>query len=211
MKIRDVLLLGILMLSTGLAWSGNPLSVEDQRMSKSEFVLRTEMRRLWTEQGEWLRTYIVSRLSDLPNAKKIASRLMRNQEQIGRALKPFYGRAAGRQMTILLKENINIIESLIGTLRMNDKNLYEQKKEAWVANANAIAIFLNSANPRYFQFDEVRVAFRSLVDLTAREINSHLANDWDTNIAVHEDLVEQGVKVADQLSDGLVKQFPSKF
>jgi hypothetical protein len=42
-----------------------------------------------------------------------ANRLMKNQDDIGRAIAGYYGPAAGQQLTTLLKEHISIAVDLI--------------------------------------------------------------------------------------------------
>ena len=49
------------------------------------------LRDLWTAHTEWTRTYIISSVANLPDIKYVAQRLLLNQEEIGNAIKPFYG------------------------------------------------------------------------------------------------------------------------
>jgi hypothetical protein len=66
------------------------------------------MRKLWTDHVVWTRDYIIAAVGDQPDAKAAATRLMKNQEDIGNAVATFYGAPAGRQLTTLLKEHITI-------------------------------------------------------------------------------------------------------
>src|SRR5205085_2431753 len=70
--------------------------------------LRQDMRKLWTDHVVWTRDYIVAAVGDQPDAQAAANRLMKNQEDIGNAIAGYYGSAAGQQLTMLLKEHINI-------------------------------------------------------------------------------------------------------
>ena len=45
--------------------------------------LRTAMRKLWTDHVVWTRDYIIAAVDDKPDATAAASRLMKNQEDIG--------------------------------------------------------------------------------------------------------------------------------
>src|SRR5687768_7067325 len=56
--------------------------------------LRAAMRRLWEDHIVWTRMFIVSSVAGLPDAGPAAERLLRNQAEIGDAVKPFYGEAA---------------------------------------------------------------------------------------------------------------------
>jgi hypothetical protein len=61
----------------------------------------------------WTRDYIIAAVGDQPDAKGAATRLMKNQEDIGNAEATFYGAPAGQRLTTLLKEHITIAVDLI--------------------------------------------------------------------------------------------------
>ena len=64
------------------------------------------MRRLWVDHVTWTRLFIVSFAADLPDLQATTDRLLQNQTDIGDAVKPFYGKAAGNQLTDLLTQHI---------------------------------------------------------------------------------------------------------
>src|SRR5687767_12634692 len=64
------------------------------------------MQRLWVDHVTWTRLFIVSFVGDLPDLQATTDRLLQNQVDIGDAVKPFYGDAAGDQLTALLEEHI---------------------------------------------------------------------------------------------------------
>ena len=64
------------------------------------------MRKLWEDHITWTRLFIVSASADLPDKQATTERLLRNQQDIGDAIKPFYGRAAGERLSALLTEHI---------------------------------------------------------------------------------------------------------
>ena len=49
------------------------------------------MRKLWEDHITWTRLFIVSASADLPDSRPTTERLLRNQQDIGDAIKPFYG------------------------------------------------------------------------------------------------------------------------
>src|SRR5262252_6162027 len=66
--------------------------------------LHWDMRKLWSDHVIWTRDYIVAAVGDRPDAQAAANRLMKNQDDIGAAAASFYGKAAGDELTRLLKE-----------------------------------------------------------------------------------------------------------
>jgi CTP:molybdopterin cytidylyltransferase MocA len=70
-------------------------------MSEAISSLRAAMRRLWADHVIWTRQYVVAAVGDTPDAQAAAGRLLKNQEDIGNAVVPFYGEAAGAGLTDL--------------------------------------------------------------------------------------------------------------
>src|SRR5438270_13011392 len=66
--------------------------------------LRDTMRELWTAHVAYTRFYIIESIAGLPEAPVTAARLLRNQDDIGDAIKPFYGDDAGNQLSALLRQ-----------------------------------------------------------------------------------------------------------
>src|SRR5687768_11167336 len=84
------------------------------------FALKTAMRKLWTEHVIWTREYIVAAIAGTPDADAAATRLLRNQDDIGQAIVPLYGAAAGTKLTQLLKEHILIAVDLLAAAKKGD-------------------------------------------------------------------------------------------
>ena len=54
------------------------------------------MRKLWEDHVTWTRLAVISLTTDSPDTEATVGRLLRNQIDIGNAVKPFYGAAAGK-------------------------------------------------------------------------------------------------------------------
>ena len=81
------------------------------------------MRQLWEDHITWTRLVIVSAatLPDaLPDLDPTVQRLLRNQDDIGDAIKPFYGDAAGEELSRLLREHITLAAELIAAAKAGD-------------------------------------------------------------------------------------------
>ena len=81
--------------------------------------LRTAMRRLWADHAIWTRQYIIAAVAGTPDAEAAAARLLRNQEDIGNAIVPYYGEEAGAALTKYLKEHILIAVDLVAAAKEN--------------------------------------------------------------------------------------------
>jgi hypothetical protein len=172
------------------------------------------MRKLWEDHITWTRLVIVSAatLPDaLPDLDPTVQRLLRNQDDIGDAIKPFYGDAAGGELSTLLREHITLAADLIFAAKAGDTAGVEEKSEAWYANANEIADFLAAANPKHWPAKEMRAMMREHLDLTLAEAVARLEGRYEDDIEIYDEVHVQILGMADMLSDGIIAQFPAKF
>jgi hypothetical protein len=169
------------------------------------------MRKLWEDHVTWTRLYIVSAVAGLPDAQPAAERLLRNQSDIGDAIKPFYGEAAGEGLTALLRPHILIAAELVKAAKAGDTAGVQAASARWYANADEIADFLNAANPANWPKATLRAEMHHHLDLTLQEAQARLKGDWAADIAAYDAVHQHILGMADVLSNGLVRQFPRKF
>lgn len=175
----------------------------------SPATLRQNMRKLWTDHVVWTRAYIVAAVSDQPDQEAAANRLMKNQEDIGAAVGQFYGKAAGDQLTALLKEHITIAVDLIKAAKAGDKSGQDAADRKWKDNATAIADFLSKANPNWPRATLVEMMNVHLSTTTA-EVVARLQKNWEADVRAYDAVYDHILKMADALADGIAKQFPEK-
>ena len=169
------------------------------------------MRKLWEDHVTWTRLYIVSAIADLPDAAPAAERLLQNQDDIGDAVKPFYGEAAGDALTALLRPHILIAAELVEAAKAGDSVRIGAASERWYANSDEIADFLSAANPDNWPREAMRAEMRHHLDLTLQEALARLRGDWTADIAAYDTVHEHILGMADVLSNGIIRQFPRKF
>jgi hypothetical protein len=176
----------------------------------SSVALKQDMRKLWTDHVVWTRDYIIAAVGDQPDAKAAADRLMKNQEDIGKAVATFYGAAAGQQLTTLLKEHIAIAVDLIKAAKAGDKAGQQQADSRWQQNAVQIAEFLSKANPHWPK-DALTDLMKRHLSTTTNEVVARLNKDWEADVRAFDEVYAHILHMADALSEGIVKQFPNKF
>lgn len=176
-----------------------------------ELEFRSEMRRLWEDHIVWTRMAIVSFAADLPDFSATAERLLRNQDDIGDAIEPFYGRAAGDQLAALLREHILIAVDVLAAAKAGDQPALAEALARWDANAVDIATFLDAANPDNWPLDEMVAMMREHLDLTTQEAVARLNGDSAADIAAYDAVHVQALAMADMLSTGIIAQFPHRF
>jgi hypothetical protein len=170
-----------------------------------------QMRKLWEDHITWTRLAIVTFADGSAGFDATATRLLQNQTDLGNAIKPFYGQAAGNTLTALLRDHIAIAVELLQAVKSGDTAAFEDAKARWYANANDIADFLSSANPRFWPRAEMRAAMTEHLDQTLAEAAHELAGDYSASVADYEEVHRHILDMADLLSSGIIRQFPARF
>jgi len=172
--------------------------------------LRVPMRKLWQDHVLWTRLVIVSMAAGLPDATPTTERLLRNQNEIGNAVKPYYGATAGNKLTALLRTHIQQAAAVISAAKANNTARLETAKRDWFANADQIADFLSAANPHNWPRSQMRQMMRDHLNLTLAEATDQLQGHYGQSVADYDRVEDEILKMADALSDGIAKQFPNK-
>ncbi|HET8713959.1 MAG TPA: hypothetical protein VFM23_09805 [Gemmatimonadales bacterium] len=294
------------------------------------------MRELWTDHIVYTRSLIVSTTAGLPDTAEVLQRLMRTQDEMGEAFKPYYGDENSTKLTSLLRNHIQLAGKALGAAkgtspteagmngmnmrdsaasyrmggdtvssradstkinsqnpnvaqRMNDTtkaspdttkaardrqgriqgdttkakqpnarvtgdtmsqrlpsnqygnvrqdsaaqgNVYAQGQPGQIsgqpaaqvdttqlnqavaalkASGDSIATFLAQANPRGFRRETLSSALQMHIDLLLKQVNAQVKKDWSGSIAAYDESFRQTMQMADMLSEGIMKQFPSRF
>jgi hypothetical protein len=173
--------------------------------------LRMEMRKLWEDHITWTRMAIVSLEGGTPDTSATVARLLRNQVDIGSALKPFYGKRAGDAVTKLLREHILIAADVIAAAKAGDGTQLAYAQARWADNADQIAAALDAVNPRFWKLAEMRAEMHRHLALTTQEAVARLQQNWTGDVAAYDRVHRHILHMADMLSDGIVRQFPQRF
>lgn len=172
--------------------------------------LRNAMRQLWEEHIVYTRNFIISALGDLGDTDKVAERLLRNQDDIGNAVKPFYGEEAGKKLAALLRDHILIAADIVKAAKAGNNDGVANGEKRWHANADEISVFLSGANPNWPKATLTDMLYKHL-DFTTTEVVSRLKKDWPADIEAYDKGHAHMLMFADALTSGIVKQFPKKF
>ena len=186
-------------------------SVQGATMPTKEFDLRQDMRKLWEDHITWTRLAVISLTTGSPDTNATVARLLRNQTDIGNAIKPYFGTAAGNELTSLLRQHILIAADLIAVAKKGDKAGVTAQQARWTANADQIATLLSSANPVSWKLGAMKTMMHDHLRLTTDEVVARLQHNWAADVRAYDRIHVQILHMADMLSEGLVKQFPSRF
>jgi hypothetical protein len=183
----------------------------DATLSAKAVALRDAMNRLWEDHITWTRQVIVDFAAGLPDLEAAEARLLRNQADIGNAIKPFYGTAAGSTLTALLRAHILQAVDVLEAAKAGDRAKLKTASATWYANGRQIAAFLTRANPHEWPLAMTTSMMNRHLALTTKEAVARLQGNWAADVAAYDQVHAEILHMADMLSDGIVAQFPNRF
>jgi hypothetical protein len=202
-------------LALGTAAAHNTVAADHaaptRALTAREVRFHDTMRKLWEDHITWTRLAIVSFAGGLPDLQVTEARLLANQVDIGNAIKPYYGRGAGNRLTALLKEHILGAVALLQAAKTGDQTQIANASAAWYANANQIADFLHAANPHHWPRATMRAMMKTHLDQTLAEAQHRFQGRYADDIRDYEAVHRHILEMADMLSAGIIRQFPSRF
>ena len=209
--------LAALAVSNGMAHAhGDPAAHEHHAATSATLApkavaLKGDMRKLWEDHITWTRLAIISLEGGTPDTGATVARLLRNQRDIGNALKPFYGKPAGDAVTRKLREHILIAADVIAAAKAGDRTKLANAQARWTKNADEVAAVLHRVNPRHWKLATVKAEMRMHLKLTTEEAVAHLKGDWVADVAAYDKVHRHILHMSDLLTNGLVAQFPRRF
>ncbi len=218
MNVKNKWLLA-LSLTLALVFSMTPLVVVQAKageekgttcLSPKMVQLKVDMQKVWIDHTIWTRSYIVSAVSNRPDQKDVLDRLLRNQQDIGNVIKPYYGEAAGNKLADLLREHILIAGKIVAAAKAGNQADVKKLEAVWHTNADDIAKFLSAANPNW-QFKTLQDMLYTHLQLITEIVLNCIKGDWKADIAATDKNEIHMIHLADILTEGIVKQFPEKF
>jgi hypothetical protein len=180
-------------------------------LSQKSVAFHADMRKLWEDHITWTRLAIISLEGGTPDTKATVTRLLKNQSDLGNAIKPFYGAKAGNALTRDLRSHILIAADLIAAAKEGDKAKLADAQARWVKNADDIAALLHGANPGHWPLATLKDEMHMHLQLTTQEAVAHLQGKWAADVAAYDRVHRHILHMSDVLADGIVAQFPARF
>jgi len=185
-------------------------SQQSTTSTSAQIGLYTAMSHLWAQHMEWTDATVVAFAEGSPALTPTLNRLLQNQADIGNAIKPFYGNAAGDQLTTLLKQHINDAVPVLTAAKAGDTAALNTAVDAWYGNAKAIGDFLAVANPHWKQAD-MEAMMKLHITQTIAYATDALGGDYVKEIVDYGTAEQHMQEMSDMLSAGIIQQFPKQF
>jgi hypothetical protein len=170
-----------------------------------------QMRALWEAHGAWTHMVIVSFVGNLPNLTAEEQVLLHNEVDIGNAVKPYYGTAAGNKLTKLLKEHILGVVNVLVAAKSGDKTKLARAEAAWFVNGRQIADFLHAADPRFLSRSAARKMMNVHLDQVIQQGVDELKGHYAADARAFGPYIRHILDMAAMISGGIIRQFPARF
>lgn len=206
--VYPLAIIGVSAICYSLLASGTETKVSNDTAAGAE--LRVSMRRLWDDHVVWTRNVIFNIIDDLPGTDEAVQRLLKNQDHIGNAIKPYYGEEAGNALTALLHTHITQAADLLKATKKDDNVSFERINKMWKANADEIATFLSNANPN-LKLEEMKKMMQDHLTLTLNEVTARKKKDYPGDVIAFDRVDTEIMQMSDMISMAIMKQFPDKF
>jgi hypothetical protein len=150
-------------------------------------------------------------LGNLPNLPAEERVLLHNQVNIGNAVKPYYGTAAGNKLTSLLKAHILGAVKVLEAAKSGSQSELARAEAAWFENGRQIADFLHHADPRFLSLPAARKMMKVHLAQVIQQAVDELQGKYLADARAFAPYIRHLLHMADMISGGIIQQLPAKF
>jgi hypothetical protein len=181
-------------------------------LNSSKYIeLNNAMHLLWTDHMNWTYATVKAYFHDQESLQPTLERLLQNQQDIGAAIVPYYGQAAGDALASLLTTHIEQAVPVLQAAQAGDQAALDIALSNWHANAKEIANFLSAANPENWPTLELEGMMMHHINTTVTYSVDLLEGDFQGSIENYQHAYDHMMEMAEKLSQGIALQFPDRF
>lgn len=164
------------------------------------------MRELWEYYGTYTERAIVDLVAGNPDTSAVIATLLQHQTDICNAVTPFYGAAGGEALTKLLMTHINDAVAVLKAAKGRQRRRHQE------GLGRQIASFLHKANTRNWPLGALQTVMRIDLNQVIGLAVDQIKGKYTAAIALYKAHIDHlNVGMADMLSNGIIKQFSTKF
>ncbi len=189
----------------------SPMCETCSKSNSPQEQLHTAMQKLWADHMVWTYATVDAYYHNPTAFQPSLDRLLQNQKDIGAAIVPYYGQAAGDKLAELLTIHIKQAVPVLAAAKNNDKPGLDKALADWYANAKDIANFLTSANPKNWPATATEPMMKTHIDQTTGYAVALLKNDYAGAIKTFDEASKHMSEMGTVLANGIINQYPDKF
>ena len=168
----------------------------------SDTTLRDTLRMLWEAHIFWTRLAILSIVFDLPDADVVTNRLLSNPGDFANLLTPYIGKNNATMFDKLLTSHLVIASQLVKAAKAGDTSVADNYEKQWYANADEIARFLSSVNPKWSESKWKNMLYEHLAETKSEAVNM-LQKNYQASINDFASIEPEALEMAEYMYQGL--------
>ncbi len=170
--------------------------------TNSDTTLRDTLRMLWEAHIFWTRLAILSIVFDLPDADVVTNKLLSNPGDFANLLTPYIGKNNATMFDKLLTSHLVIASQLVKAAKAGDSAAAADYVKQWYANADEIARFLSSVNPKWSESKWKNMLYEHLADTKSEAVNM-LQKNYQASINDFASIEPEALEMAEYMYQGL--------
>jgi hypothetical protein len=174
---------------------------QENNSAISDFRLKS--RSLWNDHISYTRNVIISSIANLPDVSDVSSRLLRNQEDIGLLISPYYSFEEVATLVALLKQHIVIAVDVL--------NDVEGARNNWYLNGVELLNHMSSMNRVFWPVSSTEPLWSRHMVFTSEEMSARKAQDWPRDILNYDNNHLTINQFSDLFANGVIYQNMEKF
>ena len=178
-----------------------------QRFLPSQVEISNTIRSLFVDNARWLRNMILSEVLNLPNKDAIKERLDQVAYDASVLFSRFYGQEEATRAQQIYLDYFDNVHDLIEAYLKNDITDIEQHRANLYQDVDEFSQLLSRVN-RYWDYETLRTLFYIMVNDTINQIENIVRQEFQNDIAAYDQFFNQIYRVSDELTYGILKQFP---
>ena len=174
--------------------------------------LRLALRDLWQGHIFWVRNVVLlTKLGDKEGAKVAEEQVVQDAKDIASSVVPYYGKEAGDKLFTLLAGHYGAVKDSMNAVYSGNKQAENVAMGKMTKNADEIATFLSSANPKNWSKEALVSALAAHAGFHMAQIGQINTKDFSAEAKTWAAMKKQVNEIADVLANGIIKQFPQRF
>lgn len=175
-----------------------------------EFELRMNVRAVWVDEAQWMRSYIVAALAPTQGSsisEITEHRLVLSEASAAESLSLFVAPADESKVMQLLAEHATGLRNVVAAGPGVGRSGVPSPRLAWLANGDAIAHALVDANPKW-NFQDLETPLHDELTHAIAIVDARAASNWSADASEWAAMRDSANAFADVIAKGLSDGFP---
>lgn len=170
--------------------------------------LANSIREFWTDTNTWIIALIRSILYGIPDREEIMDHLVKNAEEYASLLRQYYGEDVVGRLRGNYLRYIRNLEILIDAYKANNTVLIEQQRQILYGIGDELARILSGIN-KYWDMSLLQTMIFQIIHSTEQQIFDIIAGNYGKWIEDYEIFMKQVYRLSDEITYGILRQFPN--